>query len=93
MTTTGKLDATDTTMCSSAAKRSFVMSKYQLLRGADVSQGEEAEREEVEEMSSEELARVVKEQRNYIEILKTALREVLDQNDEVGISVKSQTHL
>ena len=44
-----------------------------------------AEREDVEEMSLEELARVVKEQRNYIEILKTALREVLDQNDEVGI--------
>jgi hypothetical protein len=46
----------------------------------------------VEEMSSEELARVVKEQRNYIEILKTALREVLDQNDEVGISFESQIH-
>ena len=44
-----------------------------------------AEREDVEEMSLEELARVVKEQRNYIEILKTALSEVLDQNDEVGI--------
>ena len=44
----------------------------------------------MEGMSSEELARVVKEQRNYIEILKTALREVLDQNDEVGNSVESQ---
>ena len=43
-------------------------------------------------MSSEELARVVKEQRNYIEILKTALREGLDQNDEVRISVKSQMY-
>ena len=42
---------------------------------------------EVEEMGSEELARVVREQRNYIEILKTALREVLDQNDEVGTSI------
>ncbi len=51
-----------------------------------------AERENVQEMSSEELTRVVKEQKNYIEILKTALREVLDQNDEVGISEKSQYH-
>ena len=58
----------------------------------DVSQGEEeSERGEAEEMGSEELARVVKEQRNYIEILKTALREVLDQNDEVGIYRQSQS--
>ena len=85
MATTGKLDATDTTMCSSAAKKSSVMSKCEFCRAVDVSQGEEeSERGEAEEMSSEELTRVVKEQRNYIEILKTALMEVLDQNDEVG---------
>ena len=72
-------------MCSSAAKKSSVMSKCEFCYSVDVSQGEEeSERGEAEEMSSEELARVVKEQRNYIEILKTALREVLDQNDEVG---------
>ena len=70
-------------MCSSAAKKSSVMSKYEFVDTLDVSQGEEMG-SEVEEMGSEELARVVREQRNYIEILKTALREVLDQNDEVG---------
>ena len=71
-------------MCSSAAKKSSVMSKCEFCYSViDVSQGEEMG-SEVEEMGSEELARVVREQRNYIEILKTALREVLDQNDEVG---------
>ena len=71
-------------MCSSAAKKSFTISKYEFVDTLDVSQGEEEMGSEVEEMGSEELARVVREQRNYIEILKTALREVLDQNDEVG---------
>ena len=71
-------------MCSSAAKKSFTISKYEFCYSViDVSHGEEMG-SEVEEMGSEELGRVVREQRNYIEILKTALREVLDQNDEVG---------
>ena len=39
--TTGKLDATDTTMCSSAAKKSSVMSKYEFCYSVDVSQGED----------------------------------------------------
>ena len=37
----------------------------------------------IDEMSKEELSVALKEQKNYIEVLKNALREVLDQNDEV----------
>ena len=51
-------------MCSSAAKKSFTISKYEFVDTLDVSQGEEEMGSEVEEMGSEKLGRVVREQRN-----------------------------
>ena len=43
----------------------------------------EGQEEQVDSLSQEELTTLVKEQRNYISILKTALGEVIDQNEEV----------